>query len=91
MSDPGTHQIELNVVDRDLVRILAERGPLSSAALSRELHLDLRLVDRSVLKLLHNGLLTVDGNDVCALTSRGAERVPKLSSGSFRERLNRVL
>jgi len=84
-----THEFELDFLDREIVRTLAEKGPKSCVGLSKELKTDLRLIDRSVLKLLHNGLITTNTDDVCATTAKGMENVPKATSGSFRERLHR--
>jgi Mn-dependent DtxR family transcriptional regulator len=90
MSGEQGHEIELNSLDRDVARTLAERGLMSCTALAREMKVDLRLIDRCVFKLLHNGLITVDEEDLCAVTEKGRQTVPKASPQSFQLRMHRI-
>jgi Mn-dependent DtxR family transcriptional regulator len=90
MSGEQCHEIELNSLDRDVARTLAERGRMSCTALARELMVDLRLIDRCVFKLLHNGLISVDAEDLCTVTEKGRQTVPKASAQSFQLRMRRI-
>jgi Mn-dependent DtxR family transcriptional regulator len=90
MSGEQGHEIELNSLDRDVARTLAERDGMTCTALARELKVDLRLVDRCVLKLLHNRLISVDADDVCTITEKGRQTVPKASPQSFQLRMHRI-